>query len=65
MFKAINEIYRHIKKSTKKLTEESTKICLIEELSNKLLRLEFKSNNSVKTKCLKFVVKKILPTIQK
>ena len=57
--------YRHIKKSTKKLTEKSTKKCLIDELSNKLLRLEFKSNNSIKTKCLKYVVKKILPTLQK
>ena len=43
-------------KSTKKLAKKS----LIEELSNKLLRLEFKSNNSIKTKCLKYVVKKIL-----
>ena len=48
--KAINEIRRHIKKSTKKLTEESTQKSLIDELSNKLLRLEFKSNNSIKTK---------------
>ena len=37
-----------IKKSTKK----------VDKLSNKLLRLEFKSNNSIKTKCLKHVVKK-------
>ena len=36
---------------------------LIDELSSKLLRLEFKSNNSIKTKCLKYVVKKILPTL--
>ena len=63
IFKAINEIYGHIKKSIKKLTEESTKKSLIDELSNKLLRLEFKSNNSLKTKCLKYVVKKILLTL--
>ena len=63
IFKAINEIYRHIKKSTKKLTKESTKKSLMHELSNKLLRLEFKSNNSIKIKCLKYVVKHILPTI--
>ena len=61
--KAINEIYGHIKKSIKKLTEESTKKSFIDELSNKLLRLEFKSNNSLKTKCLKYVVKKILPAL--
>ena len=63
IFKAINEIHRHIKKSTKKLTENSTKKSLIDELSNKLLRLEFKSNNSTKTKCLKYVLKKIFPTL--
>ena len=61
VFKAINEIFRHIKESNKKLTEESTKKSLVDELSNKLLRLEFKSDNSIKTKCLKYVVKNILP----
>ena len=55
IFKAVNEIHSHIKKSTKK--------SLIDELSNKLLRLEFKSNNSIMTKCLKYVAKKILPTL--
>ena len=40
--------------------EESTKKILIDEFSNKLLGLEFKSHNSIKTKCLKFVVKNIL-----
>ena len=55
IFRAINEIRRHIKKSTKK--------SLIDQLSGKLLRLKFKSNNSIKTKCLKYVVKKILPTL--
>ena len=63
VFKAINEIFRHIKESNKKSTEESTKIYLVDEPSNKLLRLEFKSDNSIKTKCLKCVVKKILPTL--
>ena len=53
----------YIVKSTKKLTEESTKKSLIDKLSDKLLRLEIKSNNSIKTNCLKYVVKKILPTL--
>ena len=48
----------YIVKSTKKLTEESTKKSLIDKLSDKLLRLEIKSNNSIKTNCLKHVVKK-------
>ena len=51
-FKAINKIFRHIKESNKKSTEESTKKSLVDELSNKLLRLEIKSDNSIKTKCL-------------
>ena len=45
------------------MTEESTKKCVIDELSNKLLRLEFKSDNSIKTKCLKYIAKTILPTL--
>ena len=61
--KAIKEIHRHIRKSTKTLTEKSTKKSLIDELSNKLSGLEFKSNNSTKAKCLKYIVKKILPTL--
>ena len=59
ILKTINEIHKQIKK----LTEKSTKKSLIEELSNKLLRLEFKKHKSIKTKCLKCVAKKILPTL--
>ena len=51
--KVKNEIFRHIKESIKK----STKKALIDKLSKKLLRLEFKSNNSIKTRRLKYVVK--------
>ena len=63
IFVEIGKIQNYTVKSTKKLTEESTKKFLIDELSNKLLRLEFKSNNSIKTKCLEYVIKKILPTL--
>ena len=63
IFVEIGKIQNCITKSTKKLTEESTKKSLIDELSNKSLRLVLKSNNSIKTKCLKYVVKKILPTL--
>ena len=45
--------------------EKSTKMSLIDEYSNKLLRLEFKSNNFLKAKCLKYVVKHVFPTIWK
>ena len=53
IFKPINEIYRHIKKSSKK--------SLIYKISKRLLELEFKSNHTIITKELKRVVKKILP----
>ena len=59
IIKAINKIHRHIKESIQKSTEKS----LIDELSDKLLKREFKSNSSIKTKCLKYIVKKILPTL--
>ena len=52
IFKAINEIHRHIKKSTKK--------SLIDKISKRLLELAFKSNHSIITKALKRVVKKLL-----
>ena len=55
IFKEINKIHRHIKKSSKK--------SLIGKISKRLLELEFKSNQSVKSKCLKWVAKKIFPTL--
>ena len=49
----INQIYTHIVKSTKK--------SLTDDLSKRLLELQFKSNHSVKPKCLKWIVKTFLP----
>ena len=54
IFREINKIHRHIKKSTKKY--------LIDDLSKRLLELEFKTNHSIKSKYLKWIVKKILPS---
>ena len=45
IFKEINKIHRHIKKLTKK--------SLIDDLSKRLLELEFNSNHSIKSKYLK------------
>ena len=59
IFVEIGKIQNYITKAIKNLTEESTKISLMEELSKRLLGLELKSNNSIKTKCLKYVVKRI------
>ena len=53
MNRLINQIYTQIIKSTKK--------SLIDDLSKRLLELEFKSNHSIKSKCLKWIVKSILP----
>ena len=57
MNRLINQIYTQIIKSTKK--------SLIDDLSKRLLELEFKSNHSIKSKCLKWVVKNILPNYKK
>ena len=65
MNRLINQIYTHIIKSTKKQTKVSTKISLIDDLSKRLLELEFKSNHSIKSKCLKWIVKNILPNYKK
>ena len=61
--KVKKEIFRHIKESIKKSTKNLTEKSLIDELSKKILRLEFNSSNSIKTKCLKYIVKDILPAI--
>ena len=61
MNRIINQIYMHIIKSTKKQAKVSTKKSLIDDLSKRLLELEFKSNHSTKSKCLKWVAKNILP----
>ena len=47
----------------KKTAEKSTKTSLIDNFSKRLLELEFKTNHAIKSKCLKWTVKKILPTI--
>ena len=53
IFKELNEIHRYIKKLSKK--------SLIDDLLKRLLELEITSNHSIKSKFLKWVVKKILP----
>ena len=55
IFKVINEIQRHMEKSTEKP--------LIDKIWKRLLELEFKSNHSIITKALKRVVKKVLKSL--
>ena len=57
IFKEINKIHRHIEKLTKK--------SLIDKISERLLKLEFKSNHSIITKALKSVLKNVLPDYKK
>ena len=57
IFKEINKIHRRIKKSTKK--------SLIDDLSKRLLELEFIQHNAIKSKYLKWIVKNILPNYKK
>ena len=61
----INQIYTQIIESTKKPTKVSTKKSLIHDLSKRFLELEFKSNHLIKSKCLKWIVKNILPNYKK
>ena len=58
-FVEISRIQNHIIEST----EELTKKTVIDDISNKFLRLECKSDNDIKTKCLKYIFKKIFPTL--
>ena len=64
MYVEIGQIYNHINESnknfTKNSTEKSSKRDLIENLLKRILELEFKRNYSIKLKCLKHVVEKIL-----
>ena len=57
IFKEINKIHRHIKKSTKK--------SLIDDISKRLLKLEFKQHNAIKSKCLKWIFENTLPNYKK
>ena len=63
IFVEIGKIQNNIIESTKKLTKNSTKKCLIDKTSKKLLELEFEENHSIKSTYLKFIVKKILASL--
>ena len=58
-----NERLRKENEELRKENEElrKNKESLIDKISKRLLGLEFEKHNSVKSKCLKWIVKKILP----
>ena len=51
IYRLINQVRIHI--------EQLTKISLIDDLSKRLLGLKFKSNHSINSKSLKWIVKKV------
>ena len=53
-------IFREIKTKYIIILKKITRNLLIDDLSKRLLKLEFKSNHSIKSKCLKWIVKNIL-----
>ena len=59
----MHKAYRHINQVTKKQTEQKTKESVTDNLSNELLKLEFKKNNSLKSKCVRWII--ILPGYKK
>ena len=65
IFLEINKIHRHINRLTKQQTEQQTKESVISNLSNELLKLELKKNNSIKSKHVRWIVKNILPGYKK
>ena len=62
-YEEFGRVQKYINESTKKQTEELTKKSMIDDLSKRLLGLEFKSNHSIKSKCFKWIVKKIPTTL--
>ena len=60
-FKEISKIHRHINQLTKHQTKPINKKSIIDNISKRLLEIEFVKNNSIKSKCLKWIVKNILP----
>ena len=53
----IGKIYNQINESNKRLTKEASKKFLIENLSKRLLELEFEENNLINAKALNYVIK--------
>ena len=52
-YERFGNVRAYITESIKKQTEKSIKKSLLDDLSKRLLELEFKSNHSIKRKCLK------------
>ena len=60
-YEEFSRVSTYISESIKKQTEELSKKSLIDDLSKRFLGLESKSNHSIKSKYLNWIIKKILP----
>ena len=60
-YEEFGRVISYIAKSIKKQNEELTKKSVIDDLSKRLLELEFEKKHPIKSKSLKWIVKKILP----
>ena len=58
--KEINKIHRHINQLTKQQSKKQTKKSIIDNLSIRLLELEFQHHNQMRTKFLKWIARNIL-----
>ena len=61
----IKNVIVQIRICMKEAIKKQTKELLIDDLSKRLLELEFKSNYLIKPRCLKWVVQNILPNYKK
>ena len=61
----IKNLIVQIRICIKEVIKNRTKKSLIDNLSKRLLELEFKSNHSIQSKSLKYIVKNILPNCKK
>ena len=57
VFKAIKKLFKHVKQSSNELTKKT----LIDKILMRLLQLIFKSDNTINSKAIKYIFKKILP----
>ena len=65
IYREIIKIRRHINQLTIQQIEQQTKESVINNLSNEFLKLEFKKNNSKKSKFVRWIVNNILPGYKK
>ena len=64
-YEQFGRVSAYTTESIKKETKKQPKRSLIDDLSKRLLELEFKQYNAIKSKCLKWIVESILPNYKK